>query len=299
MQCTSTVLMIRPASFKYNEQTAANNFFQQKDQPPSIQEQAVKEHDAMAELLRSNGVEVIVIVDTHSPVKPDALFPNNWFACSDKHITLFPMHAPNRRMERRQDIIDVIQHKTGTKMIHDLSAYEENSQFLEGTGSMVCDHVYKIVYACLSARTNEQLVKEYAVLIGYTYRIFIAADENGREIYHTNVMMCIGEKFAVLCADAITHSSEKQDIIQSMENTGHEVILISLQQMSCFAGNMLQVLNKDGEPLLVMSRTAALSLSGSQFTILKKYAKPLIADVSAIEKAGGGSVRCMLAEIFI
>lgn len=300
MQCTSTLLMVRPASFGFNEQTAANNYFQdrQVSLPASLQQQAMKEFEMMVELLRNNQVEVLVIDDTQEPLKPDAIFPNNWFSCSKDSITLFPMYAANRRTEKRKDIIEQVKKKTGINVLHDMSHHEKNSMFLEGTGSMVCDHQYKIIYACLSERTNEQLLKEYAALTGYSTCIFSAADKNGREIYHTNVMMCIGERFAILCADAITKEAERRAVINVLEMTGHQVILISQDQMNSFAGNMLQINSKAGVPFLLMSKTAASSLESFQLAELKKYISPLIADVSAIEKAGGGSVRCMVAEIF-
>lgn len=299
MQCTSTVLMVRPASFGFNEQTAINNYFQRREEhPASLQYKAQKEFDMLVKLLRSNRIEVIVIDDTPDPVKPDAIFPNNWFSCYQNTITLFPMYAPNRRTEKRKDIVNKLKEKTGFSILNDMSNYESNSMFLEGTGSMVCDHQNKIIYACLSQRTNEQLLKEYAAFSGYTTHVFSAADKKGQEIYHTNVMMCIGERFAIFCADVVTKDPERNAVIKELEKNGHQVIFISEDQMCSFAGNMLQLNNNEGVPFLLMSKTASGILKGWQIKELEKYITPLVADVTSIEKAGGGSVRCMVAEIF-
>jgi len=299
MQCTSTLLMVRPVSFGFNEQTAGNNHFQDREiSHHPVHLQALKEFEMMVEMLKNHEIEVLVVNDTPEPAKPDAVFPNNWFSCNNNAIYLFPMYALNRRTEKRKDIIEEVKKKTGITAIHDMSHHEKNSAFLEGTGSMVCDHQHKIIYACLSERTDEQLLKEYAVFTGYSTCSFSAADKNGREIYHTNVMMCIGEHFAVVCADAITNKEERHAMINKLELTGHEIILISHDQINSFAGNMLQVNSKAGVPFLLMSKTAASSLNPSQLTELKKYISPLVADVTTIEKAGGGSVRCMVAELF-
>ncbi len=264
----------------------------------TLQQKVLKEFEMMVELLRNNDIEVIVIDDTQVPIKPDAIFPNNWFTCNKKTITLFSMFAENRRTERRIDIIEEIKYKTGIHNLFDLSHHEKDNKFLEGTGSMVCDHQNKIIYACLSERTNEQLVKEFAANTGYATCIFSANDRSGREIYHTNVIMCVGEHFAIVCSDSICDERERRMVINELENTGHELIHISQDQMHSFAGNMLQVISKAGIPLLLMSTTAANALDHLQKASLKKYCRPLVADVSTIEKAGGGSVRCMVAEIF-
>jgi len=292
--------MIRPASFGYNEQTAANNHFQVRVQNQNIilQQQVLKEFDLLVELLRNHQIEVIVVDDTEEQNRPDAIFPNNWFSSGNKGITLFPMFALNRRTEKRTDVIEHIKKITGIQVINDMSAHENNSMFLEGTGSMVCDHQNKIIYACLSVRTHKELVIEYAAFTGYSSCIFSANDIEGREIYHTNVMMCIGERFAILCADAITDDSERNKVISELERTQHKLILISHDQMLSFAGNALQIKSKDGMPYLLISKTAFSSLYITQISELEKFVSLIIADVSAIEKTGGGSVRCMVAEIF-
>lgn len=292
--------MVRPAAFGFNAETASDNYFQDRktDNTPSLQQRALLEFDMLVTLLRNNQIDVMVIEDTKEPPKPDAIFPNNWFCCRKDSITIFPMYAVNRRAEKRKDIIEQLKIKTGIAVFHDLSEYEKNSRFLEGTGSMVCDHQHMIIYACLSERTDQELINEYAGLIGYSTCIFSAVDKNGCAIYHTNVMMCIGERFAILCADAITTEALRRKVISELEITGHEVILISLEQMNSFAGNMLQVNSKAGVPFLLMGKNAASSLGSSQLTELKKYITPLVADVSTIEMAGGGSVRCMVAELF-
>ncbi|MEJ7625659.1 MAG: arginine deiminase-related protein [Ferruginibacter sp.] len=299
MQCTSTVLMIRPVAFGFNDQTAVNNHFQVLlSTQTQLQEQALKEFDGLVELLKANDIDVIVIEDSTDVIKPDAIFPNNWFSCTKDMICIFPMFAPNRRTEKRKDIIDRLKNDLGIKVIHDMSKHEIHSMFLEGTGSMVCDHQHKIIYACLSERTHKKLVDEYAALINYTTCIFSAVDSHKNAIYHTNVLMCIGDNFAVLCAEAISNENERYEMTSSLERTGHQLILISQDQVNNFAGNMLQLNSRSGVPLLLMSKTAETSLQPDQLMELKKYIRPLVADVRTIEKTGGGSVRCMVAEIF-
>jgi hypothetical protein len=296
MQTASTLLMVRPACFGFNEETAANNYFQKRSSQNGVNELVLQEFDAMVELLRSHRIEVLQIEDTKDIARPDAIFPNNWFSCNE-HITLFPMFAPNRRAERRFEIIDEIKKLTGMSSINDMSFYEDKGLFLEGTGSMVCDHRDKIIYACLSERTNELLLNKYAALHGYTTCKFTATDSQGRNIYHTNVMMCIGDRFAVVCIEAI-RKQDQVKVIKTLERTGHTVIPIVFDQMQCFAGNMLQVKNNAGEVFLLMSSTAFSALENSQVKTLETFAKFIVADVPTIETAGGGSVRCMVAEIF-
>jgi hypothetical protein len=292
--------MVRPASFGFNGETAANNHFQDKQvrDTGNLQEHALQEFDAMVRLLRKNDVEVLVMDDTEEPPKPDAIFPNNWFSCKNGLLTLFPMYAGNRRAERRTEIIDTLREIRTITKVHDLSGHEKKPAFLEGTGSMVCDHQYKIIYACLSERTDAALLEEYAALTGYATCLFSASDKNGREIYHTNVMMCIGEEFAVVCTGSIKNETEKNSVTNRLESTGHQIVNITPDQMNSFAGNMLQLTSKAGVPLLLMSKTAHDSLTTGQLSELKKFATPLVADVPVIERAGGGSVRCMVAEIF-
>ncbi len=296
MQSASTLLMVRPACFGFNEQTAANNHFQKRNSSNAVNELVLQEFDAMVELLRSHGIEVLQIEDITDTARPDAIFPNNWFSCN-KHITLFPMYAPNRRTERRVEIIEEVKKFTGMSSVNDMSFYEDKGFYLEGTGSMVCDHQNKIIYACLSERTNEQLLNKYAALHGYSTCKFTATDHEGRNIYHTNVMMCIGDRFAVVCIEAI-NQKDQVTVITTLERTGHTVISIVFHQMHSFAGNMLQIKNKTGDLFLLMSSSAFSSLENSQVKTLETFAKFIVADVPTIETAGGGSVRCMVAEIF-
>ncbi len=300
MQNTHTVVMVRPAAFGFNEETALNNHFQENSQQNNsqLQQLAMQQFDAMVQLLFSHGIEVLVLKDTADPKKPDAIFPNNWFSCNNGKITIYPMQAKNRRIEKRKDLIEILKNKTGITIINDWSEFEKNEMFLEGTGSMIIDHDYRIIYACLSARTNETLLKDYCKKNNYTLIAFNAADKNGNEIYHTNVMMCVGNRFAVICLDAVTNDIERKVIVNNLQITGHEIVDISFTQMNSFAGNMLQLMNKKGEYFLVMSTTAFESLTHKQILTLQKYSTIITPDVNYIEKASGGSVRCMMAELF-
>lgn len=299
-QGVDTIAMMRPAAFGYNEQTSGNNFFQESAQRNNevLQEQALQQFDDAVEMLRNHAIDILVLQDTIVPPKPDAVFPNNWLCCNNKTISLFPMYAPNRRIEKRTEHIEAIKNKTGIQTIKDWSSYEDTGQYLEGTGSMVFDHIFRIIYACKSERTDEKLFKQFCQQNKFTPVLFEAADDRGNEIYHTNVMMCLGEKFAVICLDAIGNAIDKKIVVHELETTGHQIIPISQQQMKQFAGNMLFLINKKGEPLLVMSTTALGSLSQVQICSLEQYATLITPDVSHIEKASGGSIRCMMAELF-
>ena len=300
MQFAHTIAMVRPAAFGFNEETAANNFFQDCNQKNNVQLQqlALQQFDAMVLLLRSHDIDVLVLQDTATPEKPDAIYPNNWFSCHDKAITIFPMFAQNRRTEKRQQLIAELKFKTGIAVVNDWSAFEEKQRFLEGTGSMVIDHERRKIYACSSVRTDKNLLESFCKKNNYTPISFSAADENGNEIYHTNVMFCMGNHFAVICLEAIKNELEKINIMHDLQTDRHEIVAISFAQMSNFAGNMLQLQNKKGEYILVMSSTAFDSLTSNQICTLKKYTAIVTPDVSYIENAGGGSVRCMMAELF-
>lgn len=299
-QNTHTIAMVRPAAFSFNEETAANNFFQNSTQKNNglLQQLALQQFDAMVLLLRRHDIDVLVLEDTATPGKPDAVFPNNWFSCQDGAITLYPMFAQNRRTEKRQELIENLKSKTGISVVNDWSEFEAKRKFLEGTGSMIIDHEFRIIYACLSVRTDKILLENFCKKNNYMPLSFCAADENGKEIYHTNVMMCVGNCFAVVCLDAMVIDIEKKILVHELETTGHEIVTISFEQMNQFAGNMLQLKNKRGEYFLVMSKTAFDSLSPKQITALQKYSTIVSPDVSHIEKAAGGSVRCMIAELF-
>ncbi len=302
MQCASTILMVRPAAFGYNIQTAANNFFQNKTAllPEELQQKAVQEFDAMAEGLRNVGVDVVVIEDTPLPQKPDAIFPNNWFSTNaDGVLTIFPMFAHNRRLEKRDEILKTLSNEFEIKTVYDFTEYEADCMYLEGTGSMIIDHQNRFVYACISERTHPAVVEKFSAANDYKAITFNAVDEENRPIYHTNVLMCIGDGFAVLCPKAISDDTERIAVAQLLETTGHENIYITHQQMKSFAGNMLQVKNKIGHSFIAMSQTAFLSLTDDQKERLEKHGKLLPFDVSTIENVNGGSVRCMMAEVFL
>ncbi|ANE51762.1 citrulline utilization hydrolase CtlX [Flavisolibacter tropicus] len=299
MQITDTVLMIRPAAFRFNEQTAANNFFQ-SPHTEEVHEQAVQEFDAMVEGLLRNDIKVLVVNDTTEPVKPDAIFPNNWFSTSSEGVVnVYPMYAPNRRTEKRDDILQALAKVYQINNVLDWTEFEAEAMYLEGTGSMVMDHVSKMVYACLSLRTHESLVQKFAAANGYQAITFTATDNKGQLIYHTNVMMCIGDRFAVLCDQAIEDDSERIAVIQLLATTGHAVLPITQEQVNAFAGNMLQVKNQEGQSFIVMSQTAYNVLTPFQIETLQGFGELLAFDVSTIEKVNGGSVRCMMAEIFL
>lgn len=300
MQTTNHILMIRPVDFKFNEQTASNNKFQQANSATGVQQKALAEFDGFVELLRSNGVEVTVVNDTLQPETPDSIFPNNWVSFhSNGEVILYPMFSVNRRAERRTDIIDSLGQEFSINKVTDLSNYENKEQFLEGTGSLVLDRDHQIAYACLSLRTNEKVLEDFCQKTGYTAVAFNAVDSTGYPIYHTNVMMCVGDRFAVVCFDSIPDEAEKKKVSNSLSQNGKEIVTITFDQMNHFAGNMLQVQNSKGESLLVMSEQAYLSLDKSQIATLAQYCKLIYAPLYTIETNGGGSARCMLAEVHL
>ncbi|MGZ8544423.1 MAG: citrulline utilization hydrolase CtlX [Flavisolibacter sp.] len=301
MQITDTVLMIRPAAFGYNAETAANNFFQQDPGKTrhSLQLKALEQFDGMVKVLRTNGINVIIEEDLKDPICPDAVFPNNWFTASNRRLSIFPMFAQSRRAEKRDDILEKLSRQYKVEDVQDWSEFEAEAMYLEGTGSMVMDHEHRIIYACLSPRTHPAVVEKFASANGYRALTFTAHDEEGRQIYHTNVMMCIGENFAVLCPKAITDHIERIAVAQLLETTGHENIYITQEQLKAFAGNMLQLKNVNGEKMIVMSQAAYEVLEAEQKEKLTAYGKLLPIDVSIIEQVEGGSVRCMMAEIFL
>ncbi len=300
MQTTNHILMIRPVNFMFNEQTAGNNKFQQASEQSELQQQALNEFDGFVKMLRTNGIDVTVIDDTLEPSTPDSIFPNNWISFHDDgSVFLYPMFSENRRWERRQYIIDKIGEKFEVNHLTDLNFFEQQVAFLEGTGSMVLDRENKIAYACLSIRTDQSVLDNFCMLSGYESVSFQAIDETRFPIYHTNVMMCIGDQFAVICLDSISNLTEKENVIDSLINTGKEVIAIDFNQMNHFAGNMLQVKNDQNESLLVMSEQAFKALNEKQINTLEKYAKIIHSPLYMIEQNGGGSARCMLAEVHL
>lgn len=298
-------MMIRPANFGFNDQTATNNAFQSTDvikDPEQLKKVAKQEFDQMVSLFRSKGIDVLVIEDTATPIKPDAVFPNNWISFHENGTLItYPMYAPNRRIERREDIIQTIESKFEIKNRYSFEFYEDEDQplFLEGTGSMIFDRPNGIVYACLSERTDATLIDKFNVLMGTQSVVFRSLDRNGGEVYHTNVMMALGEDFVVICMDSIPNEKSKEVLIETFEKTGKEIIEITMSQMESFAGNMLEVKGKDGQRYLCMSQTAFDSLTELQKSKLAKLTNLLPVSIPNIEKFGGGSVRCMMAEIFL
>jgi hypothetical protein len=300
-QSTNNLLMIRPVAFGFNTQTAESNAFQNRDDDQqAVQQKAVQEFDGFVQVLRDNGVTVTIINDTAQPHTPDSIFPNNWVSFHDNgDIFLYPMQAENRRLERREDIIRKMEENFKANHVIDLSRFEAKDQFLEGTGSMVLDRENRIAYACLSPRTNAEVLKAFCDYTGYKAVTFDAFDQNGQAIYHTNVLMAIGSKFAVICLDSITNKQEKEAVNKSLNSTGKEIIDITFDQMNHFAGNMLEVKNNEGKPLVVMSQAAFNSLNVGQKASLEKYGKLVYADINTIETNGGGSARCMMAEVHL
>ncbi|MBE9583554.1 amidinotransferase [Mucilaginibacter sp. JRF] len=301
MQTTSNILMIRPVAFGFNEQTAGNNAFQNRDaEQADVQQKALQEFDNFVQLLRDNGVNVIVVNDTIQPHTPDSIFPNNWVSFhADGSVYLYPMQAENRRLERREDIIRDLQEDFKIEHITDLSRFEAENKFLEATGSMVLDRDNKIAYACLSPRTDEDVLRTFCEQAGYKPVLFNAFDANGQAIYHTNVLMAVATRYVVICLDTITDDEQLEAVIDAIESSGKEIINITPDQMNHFAGNMLEVQNQAGESLIVMSASAWNSLDDEQREILSSYSKPLYADISTIETNGGGSARCMMAEVHL
>jgi len=293
--------MIRPVNFGYNEETAESNAFQNKDKnQQEVQDKALSEFNGFVSILRKNGVDVTVVDDNPQPYTPDSIFPNNWVSFhEDGNIFLYPMQAENRRLERREDIIADLEDNFKVHHIVDLSRYEEQDKFLEGTGSMVLDRANKVAYACLSPRTDKEVLDVFCEQSGYTSVCFDAADEHGKAIYHTNVLMCVGSKFAVICLDSIPNPREKLAVKESLSNHHKEIIDISFEQMNHFAGNMLEVKNHLNETLIVMSESAYNALIGDQISTLEKYGNLVYADIHTIENNGGGSARCMMAEVHL
>lgn len=302
MPLATTILMVRPAAFGFNEETATNNYFQTNPgiSKEMLQQKALAEFDNMVQLLRNEEIDVLVMEDTKEPPKPDAIFPNNWLSTSpDGTVSVFPMYAPNRRAEKRDDILQQLASHFVVNDVQDWSEYEAEGRFLEGTGSMVIDHGNKMIYAAVSERTNLSVLEKYAATNNYQAIVFLATDKNGQPVYHTNVMMALGSAFCVLCEEAIEEEWELIAVRQLLESTGHTIIPITREQMHAFAGNMLEVKNKNGENILVLSQSAFNSLRTEQKEMLETYAKLLPVAVPLIEQVEGGSVRCMMAEVFL
>ena len=304
MQTTSHLMMIRPASFQFNEETAVSNDYQQKNNALTATEiinKAKEEFDEFVDILQDNDIDITVIEDTIAPPKPDAVFPNNWISMhADGTIYLFPMKTENRRIEKRMDIIEILKKKFTVKEIVDLSHYEQQNLALEGTGSMIFDHDNKLVYACLSPRTDIEVLNDFTKRIGYSPIVFHSYKKNNQAQYHTNVVMCVGETFVLICLDSITDKKERKLVEDSIKKTKKQIIEISRDQLEKhFAGNMLQVRNKKGHLFLVMSERALKSLKDEQIEEIQNHCDILTAPIYTIEGIGGGSARCMMAEIFL
>lgn len=286
----------------FNEQTATSNAFQVKPSEAQeiISQKVQREFDQFVHTLKNKGVNVLVFDDTPQPIKPDAVFPNNWVTFHENGtVILYPMCTPNRQHERRLDIIETLKKQFNVNEILDLSPYEQEGKFLEGTGSIVFDHDNKIAYACLSPRTDKWLFEKVCSHLNYTPISFFAHDQNGTEIYHTNVMMCIGKGFAVVCLESISDKTERDSLLQQLSSSQHQIIDISFEQMHQFAGNMLEVKGNDEMRFLVMSQSAFKTLSEIQKEQLQRYCELLPMSIPTIETIGGGSARCMMAEVFL
>jgi hypothetical protein len=301
-QSTNSIVMVRPANFGYNPETAENNTFQVKDDESqeTIKEKAIEEFDKAVSKLKKKGVDVIVWQDTEIPVKTDAVFPNNWFSTHDDGTLLtYPMYSQNRRLERNQELLDYLLRNYEVSRDYTMSHYEDENLFLEGTGSLILDRVNNIAYACGSNRTSVALFDKWCVIMNNRGVFFEAKDINGIPIYHTNVMMTVGSEIAVICLASIPNPIEREKVLESLQQSGKNIVDISFEQMNQFAGNMLEVEGYDNVKYLVMSQTAYQSLNNKQIDIINKYITPLPIEIPTIERYGGGSARCMIAEIFL
>lgn len=301
MQTTNTVLMIRPTRFSFNQDTAANNRFQRPAAvSEDVQRKALEEFDGYVAALRAHGVEVLVHNDREAPHTPDSIFPNNWWSSHpDGTLVLYPMQGHNRRLERDKGVLDWLRDHYQVEQLLDLSHLELHDMFLEGTGSMVLDRQARICYAGYSTRTHAQALDQVVKHLGYELCAFNAVDRQGVAIYHTNVMMSVGSRLAVACLESVTQADERQALRARLEDSGKQVIALNWEQLESFAGNMLEVHGAKGEPLLVMSRTAWQSLDTTQRRLIEAHTTPLPVNIDTIERIGGGSARCMLAEVYL
>lgn len=312
-QTTQKVLMVRPVRFAFNEETAANNAFQQKSETLEaalqVQQKAVEEFDAYVELLRQNGISVEVLQDTPEPFTPDSIFPNNCFSThvtqdADKKqrcsLVIYPMFAHNRQQERAKLLTNslTLNELTQQTSVINLTHWEQQGKCLEGTGSLVLDREHRVAFACLSPRTDADVLADWAHQLDYDYFVFHSEDEKGIAVYHTNVVMHVGTRFTIVCLDSVKDAAERQQLVERLEACEKEVVPITFEQMRQFAGNMLELHNDKGEKLLVMSQTALHSLSAEQVKLLEQDVRIVAPSIDAIETAGGGSARCMIAELF-
>lgn len=306
-QTTNTVLMIRPVAFRMNEQTTVNNYYQkvlENVTPETVNFKAIQEFDALVEKLKIVGVNVIVVADTKETDTPDSIFPNNWISFHETgDVALYPMFAANRRLERREDILDLLEDEGFeiTEVI-DYTSAEEDNVYLEGTGSLVLDREFNKAYCAISPRADEELMIEFCEdfdMSPILFEAFQTVDGERKPIYHTNVMMSIAETFAILCPDAIDDKSERKMVLENLKSDGKEVIFITEEQVAKFAGNMLQVLGANDKRYLVMSTSAYTSLTQAQLDKIQKHCEILHSNLDTIEDCGGGSARCMMTEVFL
>ena len=305
VQITKHLMMIRPQNFGYNAETAKSNAFQTEpektgESSETIRQKAIAEFDHFVSLLEENGVRITVIEDQNDPVTPDAVFPNNWVSFHQNGTAItYPMESESRRYERNESIIDQLAESFEVHAVFNLDTYEDKGLFLEGTGSMILDRVNKIVYACLSPRTDLEVLEVFCKLLNYRKVVFHSVDGSRQPIYHTNVMMAMGESFVVVCMESILDAKERDTLKKYFFETKKEVINITLDQMNAFAGNMLQVKTNQNTSLVIMSTTAYESLRPDQIRHLERHTQILHAPIPTIETYGGGSVRCMMAEVFL
>ncbi len=298
--------MIRPVNFRMNEQTAVNNYYQKEldTLPATINKKAQEEFDTFVEKLKSKGVNVVVVKDTIEPNTPDSIFPNNWISFHEnKEIVLYPMFAENRRLERREDILEILDQKGfDIEGYVDFTKFEEKNVFLEGTGSMILDRANRKAYCALSPRADEELFIEFCENMDFFPIVFNAyqtVNDKREQIYHTNVMMCVAEQFAIICLDSIDDKKERKEVVKQLKSDEKQVIDITEEQVNQFAGNMLQVRGENDQLYLVMSSSAYNSLTDNQIKEIEKYCPIIHSDIQTIETCGGGSARCMMAEVFL
>lgn len=302
-QCADAVLMVRPAAFGANAETAASNAFQDRSayDPAAVRDAARREFDTLAGRLDAAGVEVVIVEDPPDPATPDAVFPNNWISFhQDGVVVLYPMLSPLRRLERRRELIDTVR-ATGrsVRRVADLTRWEQEERFLEGTGSLVLDHKARVAYACESPRTHREPLEAWCRELGYVPHLFAATGPDGTPVYHTNVVMCVGETFAVACLESVPDPAVRHGIAVRLRDTGRELVELTRGQMSSFAGNLLALATRSGEAVIALSESAWGSFTPPQRRRLERHGAVVSAGIPTIERYGGGSVRCMLAEIFL
>ena len=304
-QSTNSILMIRPNNFGFNEETSNDNHYQNKEFLESnSNENAQKEFDNMVKNLKQNGISVHVFQDDDINYTPDSIFPNNWISFHENgDIGLYPMYAKNRRLERRPEVLEFLEEEGfGIENIVDYSDAESENKFLEGTGSIILDRENRIAYCSISNRSNEDLFIDFCEDFEFTPVLFNSFQSVGDErlpIYHTNVMMCVTMSYVVICLDSIDDKKQRKNVCEFIKKSEKELINISENQVEKFAGNMLELLNDKGESVLVMSKSAENSLSENQKNTITNYSKIISSDINTIELCGGGSARCMIAEIFL